>query len=226
MAEQAKDDKPFLSRWSERKRAVQAEEGAQESTPAPDEHAEGRAAEERAEHDANRAAAEAIDLETLNDASDYAPFFKAGVPAALKHAALRKLWRSNPVFAVLDGLNDYDLDYTWPKSGSEVVKTAWKVGRGFLSGDDESAAEGAGKPAEDPVAVRAPTEPKESAGEADAEAPPAAAEAGSPETAAETAESPQSETEPELEADEPEPVKVSLSRRLDFAAFAKESGGR
>lgn len=225
MAEQAKDDKPFLSRWSERKRAVQAEEGAQESTPAPDEHAEARAAEEeQAEHDANRAAAEAIDLETLNDASDYAPFFKAGVPAALKHAALRKLWRSNPVFAVLDGLNDYDLDYTWPKSGSEVVKTAWKVGRGFLSGDDEAAAEGVGKPAEDSVAVRAPTQPEESAGEADAEAPPAAAEAT--EFAADTGEHPQSETDPEPEADEPEPVKVSLSRRLDFAAFAKESGGR
>ncbi len=210
MADEAKDDKPFLSRWSERKRAVQAEEAAREKAPEPDERDVSRAEAEEAEREANRTAAEAIDLEALTDASDYAPFFRAGVPLALKNAALRKLWRSNPVFAVLDGLNDHDLDYRWPEKGSEVVKTAWKVGRGFLTGEGEGKAEAerADKPAADSASRSAVTE--EEPVEANADEPVSEAEAPA---AAEPDEA--------GPVEEAEPVKVSLSRRLDFAAFAK-----
>ena len=48
----------------------------------------------------------------LNRNSDYTPFLREGVPEALTRAALRKLWLSDPVFANLDGLNDYDEDFT------------------------------------------------------------------------------------------------------------------
>jgi hypothetical protein len=50
-------------------------------------------------------------IEDLEADSDYTGFLGQGVPAALTKAALRKLWLSDPVFANLDGLNDYDLDY-------------------------------------------------------------------------------------------------------------------
>ena len=50
-------------------------------------------------------------IEELEADSDYTGFLGQGVPAALTKAALRKLWLSDPVFANLDGLNDYDLDY-------------------------------------------------------------------------------------------------------------------
>jgi hypothetical protein len=205
MTDREKDETPFLSRWSERKRAVRAEaEGEGEAHEAQEEaHAESEE-----ELEANRRAAEAIDLETLTDKSDYAPFFRPGVPAALKQAALRKLWRSNPVFAVLDGLNDYDEDFAWPTSGGEMVRSAWKVGRGFLSGEDEAEAEerAAAKPVEDPLAERQQPRPIEAQASPSGESEPEAAE--------------DSGAEPQ----EAEPVKVSLSSRLDFAAFAKEKG--
>jgi len=50
-------------------------------------------------------------VDTLTEDSDFTRFMADGVPELLRKAALRKLWRSSPVFAVLDGLNDYDEDF-------------------------------------------------------------------------------------------------------------------
>ncbi len=52
------------------------------------------------------------DIETLEKDSDYKPFLAEGVPEAIKKLALRKLWASDPVLANIDGLNDYDEDFT------------------------------------------------------------------------------------------------------------------
>ena len=139
MAER-KDDipegRPFLSRWSERKQRAELDAGGGEPD-ADREQIEGADAETADEElAANQATAEAIDIDSLDDQSDYSPFFKDGVPAKLKSAALRRLWRSNPVFANVDGLNDYDEDFTIPKTPIGAIKTAWKFGRGFLTDDD------------------------------------------------------------------------------------------
>lgn len=214
MADETKHDKPFLSRWSERKRAVQAGEAAREGAP---ETSKPAAAEElRTELDANRREAEAIDLETLTDTSDYAPFLRPGVPALLKQAALRKLWRSNPVFAGFDGLFDHDLNYRWSGDQSEVVKTAWKVGQGLL-GKDEATGKGAS------VAESA-AECSEPAREAKAELP----EERAPEPLSESADEGGAGAAQGPDEERPgvrEPAKVSLSRRVDLAAFTKERGG-
>jgi len=74
-------------------------------------------------------------LEDLTAESDYTQFLADGVPQALRNAALRKLWTSDPVFAVLDGLNDYDEDFNLTDRIITVADTNYKVGRGFL--DDE-----------------------------------------------------------------------------------------
>jgi hypothetical protein len=214
MTDRGSDSKPFLSRWSQRKQAVRAEEEGLGGAPEPKEGSAAPQTASQEELDANRAAAEAIELETLTDTSDYAPFFRPGVPAVLKSAALKKLWRSNPVFAVLDGLNDYDESYAWPTSGSEVVRSAWKLGRGFLSGDDEAAAEerAAAKPAEGGPAVH--RQPQ-------ADEPSAKTEETSPEAEHEVAAAAdEGGAEPRAAG----PSKVSLTRRLDIAAFAKEKG--
>ena len=216
MTEKVRDDKPFLSRWSERKREAQTEEASAQqeaderaSTPAP----------EKQELDANRAAAEAIDVETLTNTSDYTPFFRPGVPVALKNTALRKLWRSHPVFYVNDGLTDYNADYRFPAK-ADVVKTAWKIGRGFLTDDDQTATRqrAAEKPAGDPTAVRpvadAGEEPRKDA-EEELAAPAGRAPEGEPQPAADH----------EAEPEEAERSKVTLARRLDFAAFSKEKSG-
>ncbi len=51
-------------------------------------------------------------IDSLDKDSDYTPFLKEGVPEKLARVAMRKLWRSDPIFAFRDGLDDYDEDYT------------------------------------------------------------------------------------------------------------------
>jgi len=115
------EEKP-LSRWSRLKteKRTQTVERApaeiEESTggalPAAATHAEADEPDD-AEVDLD-ALAEQHDLpavDTLTEDSDFTRFMADGVPELLRKAALRKLWRSSPVFAVLDGLNDYDEDF-------------------------------------------------------------------------------------------------------------------
>lgn len=75
-----------------------------------------------------------FDFEALDFESDYTQFMKDDVPVDARNKALRQLWLSNPVLANMDGLDDYCEDYTdaamVPLNG---VKTAYKIGRGFLS---------------------------------------------------------------------------------------------
>jgi len=73
--------------------------------------------------------AELPPVETLDGDSDYTGFLADGVPEELTRAALRRLWRTDPVFANLDGLNDYDEDF------SIITPIARAVGEA-LSGDD------------------------------------------------------------------------------------------
>lgn len=138
-------DRGFLSRWSQRKQAArqQVAESAEVEQTGLDEasselsHSEpegeaqhpGATREEIAE--ANRAAAEAVDLETLAFDSDFSLFLKEGVSTQLKNAALRKLWRSNPVLACVDGLNDYDEDYRTVETFADGIRSSWQVGKGY-----------------------------------------------------------------------------------------------
>ena len=131
----------FLTRWSQRKQAaraqdalvtdtaVDAEEGALQETP---DDATRAAQDARASELArNQAAAEAVDLESLDYQSDYSVFLKEGVSTQLKNAALRKLWGSNPVLACVDGLNDYDHDFRTLGMIAEKLQTSWQVGKGY-----------------------------------------------------------------------------------------------
>lgn len=125
MSEEHKD---FLARWSERKRAVRAEEEAvlQSEAPEPTEEAELEEAE------ANRRAAEAVDLDSLDYGSDFSVFFKTGVPKALQAEARRRLWRSSPVLANVDGLNDYDEDFSSPNLILKAFKSTYEIGKGYF----------------------------------------------------------------------------------------------
>lgn len=151
MSGNAQDGEGFLSRWSRRKRENHpvGEEG-EDNAMAPADVAEGQEGArlegqdgpaEDPELAANREAAEAVDLESLTYESDFTVFMKRGVPDALKNAALRKLWRSNPDLAVLDGLNDYDTDFRTAETAMDGFKSAWKVGRGYADKAEEVAAE-------------------------------------------------------------------------------------
>lgn len=142
MSRKPSDEEGFLSRWSRRKQAVR--EGVEEAPVL--ETAEPLAELDEAETvdpelAANRAAAEAVDLDSLTAQSDLSVFMKRGVPKALKSAALRKLWSTDPVFAVLDGLNDYDEDFRVADTVVSQFQSAWEVGKGYKAKAEEMAAE-------------------------------------------------------------------------------------
>lgn len=153
-------DDDFLARWSRRK--SEAREGLRRRDEAgdgdpevetrqaalPGERDEFDAeAGDRAPEDQPPPGAEAgdgtaeddfsdVDFEALDFESDYGRFMKDGVPDAIRRRALKQLWRSNPVLANLDGLNDYDDDFTDAALAVEVLETAYKVGRGYLTDED------------------------------------------------------------------------------------------
>ncbi len=75
-------------------------------------------------------------VESLTADSDFTAFLQTSVPPVLKKAALRKLWKSDPVLANVDGLNDYDENFAKMGLG-KVVKTAYHVGKGMIKDKQE-----------------------------------------------------------------------------------------
>lgn len=141
----------FLSRWSRRKQAAAAD------PEEPDAISEDVAAEAAGDTE-EAASAETEAVEELSDAEilekfdlkdpdelgpgdDFSGFMRAAVPEHLRRRALRALWRSNPVLANLDGLNDYDGDWSGGSVPAGQLKTAYSVGMGFV----RNVAEAAGK---------------------------------------------------------------------------------
>lgn len=164
------DRDDFLGRWSRRKRAVKQRSGpaapeARATAAAPP--ATGDAAADETGGGDTRATGPAAptdlpDPETLDETADFSVFLREGVPEALRRQALRRLWRLNPVFANLDGLNDYDEDYTNAATVIEGLKTAYQAGRGFVNDAAESDAAAAA-----PETPRAPRDGSAPAVDAD-----------------------------------------------------------
>ncbi len=144
------DESDFLRRWSRRKRAAR-KPGPSDTEPVEDARepsagdeiaaARGEEPESAESPTAEPESLELPDIDSLNADSDFTPFLKKGVPEELKNRALRKLWRVNPVFGHLDGLNDYDGDFTDAATVVKDLKTLYKVGRGFLPDPEDTATE-------------------------------------------------------------------------------------
>jgi hypothetical protein len=118
--------------WSRRKEAVRKAEAAEEAREQEQLKAEQLAAlEEKSDEDI----LEELGLpepESLGKDDDFTRFLSRTVPERLRRRALRRLWLTNPVLANLDGLNDYEEDYTDAATAGQLVRTAYQVGRGFL----------------------------------------------------------------------------------------------
>ncbi|MBO9431921.1 MULTISPECIES: DUF3306 domain-containing protein [unclassified Sulfitobacter] len=123
--------------WQKRRAAVAAEA-----------EAEARLHEARAAAAEEAALAERSDDDLLAEFDLPAPedlvsgeqlraFLKAQLPQRLKTRALRSFWKTNPVLACLDGLNDYDDDYTAAATAGKPVNTIYKVGRGMVAKVEE-----------------------------------------------------------------------------------------
>ena len=150
-----------VSSWSRRRAAV-AQEAADD--------AKAVEAAEIAEHHA--ALAEKSDEDVLEElglpdpdslvqGDDFKAFMSKAVPAHLRKRALRKLWRSNPVLACVDGLNDYDDDYLTGSTGQGVLKTSYQVGKGMLAHLIEIERQKEAKAAADLVIAEAPEDEDE-----------------------------------------------------------------
>ncbi len=146
------DRASWLARWARRKAAARkasAPTVAASVAPAPDRAPTERTGKPPAAGDAPMAqitapaAPPAVEvraedlppIECLGYESDFSPYLRPGVPEALRQQALRKLWRTNPVLANLDGLNDYDEDYSTVGMIEEAVDTLFRVGRGMADSD-------------------------------------------------------------------------------------------
>ena len=133
-------EESFARRWSRRK----AEERETTADPSDDETTELAPTPEPAPPPATALPEEEPPdlppVESLTAESDFTPFLRDKVPEALRKAALRKLWRSDPVLANLDGLNDYDEDFTGGSLGG-IVATAYRVGKGMVDKAAEIAEE-------------------------------------------------------------------------------------
>ncbi len=161
-----RDDENFLSRWSRRKRsggaapvvappateivtetAAEAPVAAEPRRGPPLPHAARlpREAQPRQGPPADEAApatddavAELPDIDSLDKDSDYTAFMRDGVPEQLRRLALRKLWLSSPVHSIIDGLDDYDDDFTlqFTDAVTKNVKSSFRVGKGFAPDDE------------------------------------------------------------------------------------------
>ena len=171
----------FLSRWSRLKRTG---DQAVRSRAAPV-LAEQRAALDTSSGteppaEADGGAATALDLptiESLDKNSDFSQFMQQGVPEELRRLALRKLWRISP--GVIDGLDDYDEDYSLIEMVLDKASDVAKVAKDMPGGQAEktSATGDAAAPDQSPP----PTdemEPAQASDESDAfDADPAVGEA-------------------------------------------------
>lgn len=130
----AQDDDSPLRRWSRRKREATRTpepepEGRDEPAPAPGGDSEGGF-----EVDADLVAA-LPDIDSLTLQSDFTPFLQAGVPTELRNRALARLWRTDPIFDNLDGLNTDHEDYRAQMlaTAGKKIASLFRPGRGMIS---------------------------------------------------------------------------------------------
>ena len=131
-------DPGFLSRWSARKAEIaRAGTVRDEDT---DEQNEANAAGTDKESDEEAVLSddellEKFELPDPNDITEEAGldrFFDGKIPERLRQMALRRLWRINPFFGVVDDMVEYGEDYTDAATVIDGMQTAYQAGKGYL----------------------------------------------------------------------------------------------
>lgn len=111
----------FLSRWSRRKREAEAAPEDEAAKPeAPPSAADAAVPSDEAAAPAMPSVEADFDLaslpslESIAADTDVSMFMKPGVPSALRHAALRRAWASDPAIRDFRGPQENDWDFTAP----------------------------------------------------------------------------------------------------------------
>jgi hypothetical protein len=106
-------EEDFLARWSRRKREVakaEAEPSVESTAPARTEPTAGVVEKTEPEFDL----ASLPPIESINALTDVTAFLRAGVPAELSRAALRRVWTADPAIRDFVGLAENAWDFTDP----------------------------------------------------------------------------------------------------------------
>lgn len=145
------ENEGVLGRWSRRKRAAAVSEecdtelqadaataeasvefkvGSDEAVPLSQTASDPHGATSETSEERMLTEEDLPDIDSLSYGSDFSAFLQKNVPDHLHKLALRKLWTSNPVLANVDGLNDYDLDYTIKEMMEIAAQSAEDLVRG------------------------------------------------------------------------------------------------
>ena len=154
------NDRPesFIGRWSRRKQEARDHPGTRPDTepmpgePSPDAAADPASKAANGTPPPDPLLTEAdfadVDFASLDYASDYSRFLGTNVPDAIRNKALRQLWSSHPAMSEINGLDHYIDDYTDAAVAmpAGTIKTAYKIGQGFLTDVEAAAWDRLGKP--------------------------------------------------------------------------------
>ena len=126
------EDKGFLSRWSDRKLSAEQDDSALpnadiQQADEPAEEFEGKSDDEIL------SILELPDPEMMTLGDTVEKFMDGRVPERIRARALRAFWKTNPVLANLDGLDEYWDDYTDAAMIIENMETLYQVGKGYAS---------------------------------------------------------------------------------------------
>jgi putative acetyltransferase len=170
------EEEPFLRRWSRRKLEAKEAPDQRDATREADARTAASEPVEAEPGQEPRQLTEAdfadVDFDALDAKSDYTRFLAPGVPEAIKQKALHKLWASDTIFSQIDPFQDYAGDFTDAAVAvpAGTLKTAYRVGKGFLTDEEVAVWEKLGHPSEAKAAAD-PAPPEAAVGAAAAAAP-------------------------------------------------------
>lgn len=145
------DREGLLTRWSRLKAEAKstpsdAPSETTEATASPARSSETSSGEPMTTPPKSEPVLADMDLDALDATSDYSKFMGSSVPADVRSKALRKLWTSDPMFSIHDGLDDCCGDYTDAQWAVGTIATAYRVGKGMLTDEEIAKWEQLGRP--------------------------------------------------------------------------------
>ena len=131
-------DQGFLSRWSARKTQIARAPAVRNDGPEEQNEADLAGAEKESDEEAALSDNELLEKYELPDPNDITEeagldcFFDGKTPERLRQMALRRLWRINPFFGIVDDMVEYGEDYTDAATVIDGMQTAYQAGKGYL----------------------------------------------------------------------------------------------
>ena len=145
-------DAGFLSRWSARKTEIARAAATPKDSLEKQNQFDGDHTDQESDEEAALSDNELLkkyELPDPNDVDEEAgldSFFDGKIPERLRQMALRRLWRINPLFGIVDEMVEYGEDYTDAATVIDGMQTAYQAGKGYLKkvvedGEDDNVVE-------------------------------------------------------------------------------------